>query len=228
MHNFYNKVIYFNDSDGFTSLTFGAYDSSFTSGSFYEYRHDNGDNPTTCHGDWLFDSSKANTIQIDHICSDDDFTPNGVVEAHYSTTYITFNSEPKAGTEITYVDGNDSGSSLIDTIKDSFISGKSITFSDNANNEFTSTFGDYGSYTETGDDLSCSGHWADLGNNIIGGTCNDNGTTELPDGIVDENSNEITYTFTSTPLKVNDSITVTDADGPNSVKIISISDIQLP
>ena len=29
-------------------------------------------------------------------------------------------------------------------------------------------------------------------------------------------------------LKVNDSITVTDADGPNSVKIISISDIQLP
>ena len=117
----------------FSSHTFGAYDSSVTVGSFYEYTHDTGESPTTCHGDWEFDSSKANTIQIDYICSDDDFTPNGVVEAHYSTTYITFNSEPKAGTEITYVDGNDSGSSLIDTIKDSFVSGKSITFSDNAN-----------------------------------------------------------------------------------------------
>ena len=214
-----NKVLYFNDSEGFSSHTFGAYDSSVTAGSFYEYTHDTGANPFTCYGDWELDQTRANTVVVDVMCTGD---------TDFSTIYTTFTSEPKAGTKVTYVDGNDSGSSLIDTIKDSFVSGKSITFSDNANNEFTSTFGEHGSYTESGNDVSCSGHWADLGNNIIGGTCDDNGTTELLDGIVDDNSNEITYIFTSTPLKVNDSITVTDADGPNSVKIISISDIQLP
>lgn len=210
-----NKVLYFTNS-GFTSLTFGDYNSNVTAGSFYEYTHDTGDTPITCYGDWELDSSKANTIVIDNMC---------IGDVNYSTIYITFTSEPKAGTTITYIDGQDTGSSPIDSIENSFVSGKIITITD-SDGDVTATFGEHGAYTEAGVGSSCSGSWADLGNNKVGITCQDNGTTEIPDGIIDANSNEITIQFGSNSPLVNDRITITDAEGSSEMSITSISNIQ--
>lgn len=95
----------------------------------------------------------------------------------------------------------------------------------------TSIFNTDGTYSESGPDseggeYSCSGLWRDFGSNKIGVTCQDNGTTEVPDGIVDLNSNEITLQFSSSTLAVNEGVTVIDADGSFPMTISSSSDIK--
>ncbi len=95
----------------------------------------------------------------------------------------------------------------------------------------TSIFNTNGTYSESGpdserDSYSCSGLWRDLGNNKIGVTCQDNGTTEVPDGVVDSNSNEITLQFSSSTLVNQGEVSVTDADGTYPMTISSFSDIQ--
>ena len=216
-----DKVVYFEDSLGFSSFTFSTYDSRVKAGAFYEYTHDNGETPKRCYGDWALDTTKANTITIDSLCTGD---------SNYTTTTITFPSEPKAGLVVNYVASDESGSATISEIGNSFISGKAVKVSD-IMGSMTATFDVHGQYSETGTDSetgdwSCSGYWADLGNNKIGVTCDDNGATYIPDGVVDSNSNEITLQFSSSTLVNQGEVSVTDADGTYPMTITSFSNIQ--
>jgi hypothetical protein len=110
----------------------------------------------------------------------------------------------------------------------SFVSGKRLDF---GNAQSYGKFFTDGKYQESGLNLvngnyvsyNCSGLWKDLGNNKIGVTCQDNGTTEMPDGIIDSNSNEITFEFSSSNPLNGDNFTITDADGSTTNKIDSIS-----
>lgn len=88
----------------------------------------------------------------------------------------------------------------------------------------TSTFNSNFTYSESGNH-TCSGLWKDLGNNKIGVTCQDNGTTEVPDGVIDANSNEITILFSSTTPATKQPVTFQDAEGSKNGSITAISDI---
>ena len=215
-----------NDFDGITSI----------SGSFYELFSDN----EYCHGDWLFDSTKKNTIQIDYWCyvngnRSDTFIPNGVIEPHYSTDYITINSELKSGLNITRVDGNNSSTLTITSISNVLsLAGKIISVNDQDSDPSTSTFNEDGTYTEIGSDedgpYSCSGLWQDFGNNKIGVTCEDSGTNAIPDGIVGGDGDEIILQFNSSTLIIGDTATSTYFEGESkltdTITITSISNIQ--
>ena len=105
----------------------------------------------------------------------------------------------------------------------SFVSGKIITFND-AEGTMTSTFNSNFTYSESGNH-TCSGLWKDLGNNKIGVTCQDNGTTEVPDGVIDANSNEIAILFSSSIPATKQPVTFQDAEGSKNGSITSISNI---
>ena len=105
----------------------------------------------------------------------------------------------------------------------SFVSGKIIVFND-SEGSMTSTFNSNFTYSESGNH-TCSGLWKDLGNNKIGVTCQDNGTTEVPDGVIDANSNEITILFSSTTPATKQPVTFQDAEGSKNGSITAISDI---
>jgi hypothetical protein len=211
-----DKTISIKNTQGYSTHTF------VSDGSYKELWDDSASNGDRglCWGDWIIDSTKTNTIKIDSMCSDD--------MTQYSTTYVTFNSSPAKGSTLSYKDGNDSGTETIASISTattSFVSGKTIDVSGN-NSTTSATFDKTGYYYEDGVDpdgpYSCKGWWLDLGNNKIGVTCEDNGTSEIPDGVLDSNNTEIALQFGSSTPKVGDSVTASASNGSQIVKIDSI------
>jgi len=211
-----DKTIYIDNSEGYSYHTFAS------DGSYKELWDDSASNGDRglCWGDWIIDSTKTNTIKIDSMCSDD--------MTQYSTTYVTFNSSPAKGSTLSYKDGNDSGTETIASISTattSFVSGKTIDISGD-NSTTSATFSNSGYYYEEGNDsegfYSCRGWWLDLGNNKIGVTCEDTGTSEIPDGVLDSNNTEIALQFGSSTPKVGDSVTASASNGSQIVKIDSI------
>ena len=111
----------------------------------------------------------------------------------------------------------------------SIVSGKIIVVTD-SEGDTTLTYNSNGTYSESGFDVqtqsnySCSGLWKDLGNNKIGFTCANNGTSVVPDGTVD--SLEAIAQLSSNKPVVNDKATVSGHYGQSyEVTIKSISSI---
>lgn len=200
-----------------------------TNGDYFDSYNDNDGSTGSCTGTWKMGTIK-NTIEIVGSCTDNE-PANGS---------ITFNEEPKVGSTFKIVDEEEmitidsfdnisEGTNPTEPTTTSFVSGKTVIVGD-TEGDMTVIFGTDGTYSESGPDseggtYSCSGKWADLGNNKIGVTCQDNGTDEIPDGVIDANSNEITVEFSSSSPTVNTEVTVTDADGSYPMTIKNISDI---
>jgi len=105
----------------------------------------------------------------------------------------------------------------------SFVSGKIAVVSDFEGN-MTATFNANGTYSETSSDGTCTGQWKDFGSNKIGVTCEDAGTTAIPDSVASQTTNILQFA-SSTPA-VNGIVTVTEP-GIDSylMTIVSISNI---
>lgn len=105
----------------------------------------------------------------------------------------------------------------------SFVSGKIAVVSDSEGN-MTATFNANGTYSETSSDGTCTGQWKDFGSNKIGVTCEDAGTTAIPDSVASQTTNILQFA-SSTPA-VNGIVTVTEP-GIDSylMTIVSISNI---
>lgn len=76
----------------------------------------------------------------------------------------------------------------------------------------------------TGSTYTCTGKWLDFGNNKIGTTCEDNGTSVLPTGTVGGVNDEGILTLPSSS-EVGSIIVVEDSTETFNVKIVNISDL---
>ncbi|GGD43179.1 hypothetical protein GCM10012288_16840 [Malaciobacter pacificus] len=172
----------------------------------------------TCTGKWLdFGNNKIGTT------CDGTSTPVGSAGGTSDEVVITFPSSTITnGSTATIQDSTETFQVTIGHIADlsntgsitSFVSGKFVDISD-AWGEAKAIFMSGGSYREYGSDVdggswSCSGQWRDFGNNKIAVTCEDAGSTNVPDGIFDDN--EMFIFFSDNTPTVGEKVWILDTD----------------
>lgn len=146
----------------------------------------------------------------------------------------TFGSTLNNGTRVSVSVGNENFDSLVSNYTDysnnqnstptSFVSGKTIVATDNEGS-MTSTFNSNGNYSEsfTNPNGTCTGKWIDLGNNKIGVTCEEGGTTLTP---IEGNPSTNVLQFSSSTITVNGTVTITEpSTTPYNMTISSVSSL---